>query len=192
MGTLGHKFKAAREHKNVTLSQAAAVTRLKIQNLEAMERDDFSKIPAPAYAKGFIKLYAEYLGLDPAPMIKEYVELYMSKARPNKPLEDVKPVAREPIKLPDFKKWLVPVKAFVLKINWKPYLRPAVMVLGSILFVVVIVKSIRSIASHKTVPAPVAEQKAVKSETPKRPMTALLMEPGEPYIDLSLSPSTKP
>ena len=32
-----------------------------------MERDDFSRIAAPTYAKGFIKLYADYLGLDPGP-----------------------------------------------------------------------------------------------------------------------------
>ena len=30
-----------------------------------MERDDFSRMAAPIYAKGFIRLYAEYLGLDP-------------------------------------------------------------------------------------------------------------------------------
>ena len=72
MATLGQILKEAREKKNVTASQAAAATRMKIQTVEALERDDFSRMAAPMYAKGFIKLYAEYLGLDAAPLIREY------------------------------------------------------------------------------------------------------------------------
>lgn len=72
MATIGEQFRSAREHKRVSLSKAAASTHIKIQHLEAMESDDFSRMPAPAYAKGFIKLYAEYLGLEPAPLIEEY------------------------------------------------------------------------------------------------------------------------
>ena len=41
--------------------------------LEALERDDFSSIPAPIYGKGFLRLYAEYLELDPVPLIEDYL-----------------------------------------------------------------------------------------------------------------------
>ena len=82
MATLGQILKEAREKKNVTASQAAVATRMKIQTIEALERDDFSRIAAPMYAKGFIKLYAEYLGLDATPLIREYVDLHAPKVRP--------------------------------------------------------------------------------------------------------------
>jgi cytoskeletal protein RodZ len=73
MATLGEKCRNARLEKNVTLSQAAQVTRIKVQILEDLEADDFSNIAAPIYGKGFVKLYAEYLGLDPDPLAAEYM-----------------------------------------------------------------------------------------------------------------------
>ena len=83
MATLGQQLKAAREKKRMTLSQTALKTRIKVQHLEAMERDDFARMPAPAYARGFLRLYAEYLGLDPAPLLAEYNELH--NAGPRRP-----------------------------------------------------------------------------------------------------------
>jgi len=45
------------------------------------EDNDFSRIPAPVYGKGFIKLYAEFLGLDPAPLIAEYASRFAVPVR---------------------------------------------------------------------------------------------------------------
>lgn len=72
MESIGQQFKAARERKGVTASQAAAATRMKVQHVEALERDDYSRLTVPTYAKGFIRLYAEYLGLDAAPLLRDY------------------------------------------------------------------------------------------------------------------------
>ena len=72
MSVLGATLRNARLAKGVTTSQAAQVTRIKVQTLESIESDDFSSIAAPIYCKGFIKIYAEYLGLDPVPLIEEY------------------------------------------------------------------------------------------------------------------------
>lgn len=74
MESIGQRFKAAREKKRISLSQAALKTHMKVQNLEAMERDDFSKMPAATYARGFIRIYAGFLGLDPVPLLHEYSE----------------------------------------------------------------------------------------------------------------------
>lgn len=81
METLGQKLYAARTKKKLTASEAAKGTRIKIQHIQAMERDDFSSVPAAAYAKGFIKIYAEYLEIDPAPLIKEYLDTHAPKER---------------------------------------------------------------------------------------------------------------
>ncbi len=93
METLGQQLGTARERKKKSPSEAAKATRIKVQHIEAMERDDFSGIAAPAYAKGFIKIYAEYLGIDPEPLIEEYLQKHAPKERPA--LMDDEP-AREP------------------------------------------------------------------------------------------------
>ncbi len=77
--SLGQILKSTRERKRISLSYAAAQTRVKLQYLEMMERDDFSRMPAPAYAKGFIKMYAEFLGLDPHPLVQDYVKSHVGK-----------------------------------------------------------------------------------------------------------------
>lgn len=95
MESMGQRFKAAREKKRVSLSQAALKTHIKIQHLEAMERDDFSRMPAPIYARGFIKSYCDFLGLDPAAFIREYNEQHGGAKRPAIPV-DAKIIARAP------------------------------------------------------------------------------------------------
>ena len=82
MGTVGETLRNARLAKGVTASQAALVTRIKVQTIECLENDDFSKLAAPIYCKGFIKIYAEYLGLDPAPLIDQYKTLHGSPPTP--------------------------------------------------------------------------------------------------------------
>lgn len=79
MGTIGQTFKEARERMGVTTNDAANITHIKVQHIENMEMDDFSHIAAPAYAKGFIKMYAEYLGLDARPLLEEYAACYLVK-----------------------------------------------------------------------------------------------------------------
>ena len=83
MDTLGPKLKAAREALNLTQSQVAELTRIKTQQIDGLERDDFSSIPAAMYAKGFIKLYAQVVELDPDPLLELYV-LQTQTAQPGK------------------------------------------------------------------------------------------------------------
>lgn len=76
MESIGQILRSARERKRISLATAAAKTRIKIQHLEKMERDDFSGMPAPMYARGFIRIYADFLGLDPLPLVQQYNALY--------------------------------------------------------------------------------------------------------------------
>ena len=113
MQELGNIFKTARTKKKVTSSQAAAATRMKVQHIEALERGDFSRMAAPMYAKGFIKIYADYLGLDPTPLIK----MYMDHLAPSEPVVQVPPSVIVP-KSPDEEP---PAKArwdFLKNIKW--------------------------------------------------------------------------
>lgn len=72
MSDTGQELREARERKQVTIAQAAEATRIKTSHLEAMERNCFDGFAAPIYARGFIRSYAEYLGLDPQPLLEDY------------------------------------------------------------------------------------------------------------------------
>ncbi len=70
--SVGAQLRAARERKQLTTSDVAGATRSKMQIIEAIERDDFSVFAAPIYGKGFIRLYAQVVGLDPNPLLEEF------------------------------------------------------------------------------------------------------------------------
>lgn len=82
MATLGHQLKAAREAKGVSESEAGAATKILTRIIVAMEADDFSGMAAPTYAKGFIRLYAAYLGLNPEPLVEEYITRHAPGPKP--------------------------------------------------------------------------------------------------------------
>jgi transcriptional regulator with XRE-family HTH domain len=91
MQSLGAILREAREAMGASTSEAAAQTKIKVQHIEALEREEFDKIAAPIYVKGFLKMYAEYLGLDPGAMI----ELYKQGNAPLSPNEIVGDVREE-------------------------------------------------------------------------------------------------
>ena len=81
MATLGQQLKAKREAKGVTEFEAGAKTKILTKLIVGMEADDFSEMAAPTYAKGFIRIYAAYLGLDPKPLVTEYIETHAPKEK---------------------------------------------------------------------------------------------------------------
>jgi transcriptional regulator with XRE-family HTH domain len=70
---IGPILREARLKKQLTESQVAEMTRMKIQIVQDLENDDFHRLAATIYGKGFIKLFAECVDLDPAPLIADYV-----------------------------------------------------------------------------------------------------------------------
>ena len=65
MPTLGELFRGERHRRNLSLEQVEADVKIRKKYLIALEEDDYSALPAPVYARGFVQIYAEYLGLDP-------------------------------------------------------------------------------------------------------------------------------
>lgn len=61
---LGSDFKAARERKGLDLTEVADELRIRHIHLQAIEEGYFDDLPGPVYAVGFVRSYAEYLGLD--------------------------------------------------------------------------------------------------------------------------------
>ena len=71
----GNTLRSAREAKGYTPSQIADMTHLKISIVEGLENEDFSMIAAPIYGRGFVKLYCEAVGIDPKPLVAEYMAI---------------------------------------------------------------------------------------------------------------------
>jgi len=70
--TLGETLRQARLDKSVSLADAARETRIRRGYLEALEAEDVAALPPAVYTRGFLKTYAEYLGLNPQAMLDLY------------------------------------------------------------------------------------------------------------------------
>jgi len=64
MKTVGLLLREARLAKGLTLAEVELATKIRLKFLEAIESDDFRKLPSLAYAKGFVKNYGDFLGLN--------------------------------------------------------------------------------------------------------------------------------
>src|SRR5262245_30399219 len=62
--SIGQKLNQAREDQHITLEHASESTRIRVLYLKALETDDVSVLPSPVQARGFLRNYADYLGLD--------------------------------------------------------------------------------------------------------------------------------
>lgn len=66
---LGETLRRARTAKGITIEDAERVTRIPRKYLEALELENFGILPAPVYARGFLRSYAGYLGLEPKELL---------------------------------------------------------------------------------------------------------------------------
>ncbi len=80
--SLGETLRKAREERGLSVADVAQSTRLLSRQISAIENEDFSGITAAIYGKGFIKLYAECVGVDPAPLCAEFTEIYNGSRPP--------------------------------------------------------------------------------------------------------------
>lgn len=64
-GRLGDVLRETRESLGYSLDQAAEATRIRRSYLEALESEDLGVLPAPTFARGILRSYAQFLGLDP-------------------------------------------------------------------------------------------------------------------------------
>jgi cytoskeletal protein RodZ len=62
--TVGEILRSAREARKLTVEQVNRETKISVQTVRALEQDDFGAFPSETYLKGFVRTYAEFLGLD--------------------------------------------------------------------------------------------------------------------------------
>ena len=70
--TIGRVLRRTREENGLELQQVSQVLRIRFFYLDAIEKGNFDRLPGPAYATGFIRTYANFLGLDPDSVIQGY------------------------------------------------------------------------------------------------------------------------
>jgi cytoskeletal protein RodZ len=60
--------------KRLTLEQIAQATKINLGTLQALENDDFERLPASVYTRGFLRSFAREVDLDPEEMVDQYLE----------------------------------------------------------------------------------------------------------------------
>jgi cytoskeleton protein RodZ len=69
---LGERLRAARERAGLELSELALRTHVRRSYLEALEGGRYGDLPEDVYTRNFVRLHAQTVGLDPAPLLELY------------------------------------------------------------------------------------------------------------------------
>jgi cytoskeletal protein RodZ len=71
-GSFGERLKRERELREVSLDELTKATRISQRFLEALENEDWKKLPGGIFGRGFVRTIAGYLGLDEETLLGEY------------------------------------------------------------------------------------------------------------------------
>ncbi len=104
-GTFGERLKRERELREVSLNEIASATRIAAKFLEALENEQWNKLPGGVFGHGFVRSIARYLGLNEEDLLSEYD---MARSEASAPAAS-KPEQR----IPSPPKW-IPAVAVVL------------------------------------------------------------------------------
>src|SRR5579862_3767319 len=83
--TVGQDLRAARLRRGDDLAAVSRALKIRKDHLEALEEDRFEALPGRAYAVGFVRSYADYLGLDPLQCVERFKTEIAGRAE-NQPL----------------------------------------------------------------------------------------------------------
>jgi cytoskeletal protein RodZ len=97
-GSFGERLKHERELREVSPNEIVVATRISLRFLEALENEDWDKLPGGVFNRGFVRAIARFLGLDEEKLLAEY-----DLARGDQAPEYVSPENR----IPKAPKWLI-------------------------------------------------------------------------------------
>lgn len=113
--SLGAFLRATRERQGSALDDAVRVTRIGKNYLVAIEGDQFDKIPSPVYVRGFLRIYAGYLGLSADAVVACYDRLQHPAPRPSSQVaRDTEPAQAVRARRSGGGRWLVPAVLLAL------------------------------------------------------------------------------
>jgi hypothetical protein len=85
MFEIGNSLREARMRRGVDFAQVELATKIRGKYLRALEEEQFTLLPAQTYIKGFLRTYAEYLGLDGQLYVDEYNSRFVTGADDHEP-----------------------------------------------------------------------------------------------------------
>ena len=105
---IGEELRQARIRRGRSIAQAHQATRIARHYLEALEAEDWRRMPAAPFARGFLSSYAQYLGIDDGPLLQRFpfepsspgeglqlsdetIESYQAAERSGRPREELRP-----------------------------------------------------------------------------------------------------
>lgn len=88
-GSVGNKLREARERKGLSAETVSRETMLTLRYVQALETDDFDALPGTAFVRGYVRRYAELVGLNADELIASFDESLPSSKR----LVSVRPIA---------------------------------------------------------------------------------------------------
>lgn len=72
-GDFGERLKRQREARGISLRDIAEHTKLSVRALEALERNEISRLPGGIFSRGLVRAYAEQIGADPEATVQEFI-----------------------------------------------------------------------------------------------------------------------
>jgi cytoskeleton protein RodZ len=81
----GDELRRERVSRDISLDEISAATKISGRILKALEESDFDRLPAPAFTRGFIRSYAQHIGIDPEDKVCAYLAELARRAE-GKPL----------------------------------------------------------------------------------------------------------
>jgi len=82
MHDFGGRLREAREGRGVSLREIAVRTKISVVALEALERNDVSKLPGGIFSRSIVKAYAAEVGLDPGRTVQEFLDRFDDEPLP--------------------------------------------------------------------------------------------------------------
>jgi cytoskeletal protein RodZ len=102
---VGACLRDARERRGMSLRQISAATRISVQALDAIERNDIRRLPGGIFSRAFVRGYAHEVGLDPEETVRDFVEQFPVEAVTyGSPLVEA-PAGHDRSLDPDLKPW---------------------------------------------------------------------------------------
>ncbi len=75
-GDFGSRMRHAREQRGVSLRQIADSTKISVSQLEALERNDISRLPGGIFSRAFVRSYAAEIGVDPEQTVRDFLSQF--------------------------------------------------------------------------------------------------------------------
>ena len=69
----GSRMRHVREQRGVSLRRIAQTTKLSVSALEALERNDISRLPGGIFSRAFVRSYAAEIGADPEETVRDFL-----------------------------------------------------------------------------------------------------------------------